>query len=223
VGAAARYWARVGERLNNLLQVNEPKLTRMIEQINDMLSRGLAMLSDENIRLFNLMLRDLRDASASLPSATRNLDELLREGRGTMKRLDSTLQRSEQFMNDITAVTKPLGERGPSITRNLDESLDKLNRTLTDVREIVRALGQADGTVNRLLTDPTLYNQISSAVCGLSKLTPRLERIVKDFETFADKLARHPELIGVGGAVRPSNGLKDPPPVQGTIIKPQGP
>jgi ABC-type transporter Mla subunit MlaD len=223
VGAAARYWARVGERLNNLLQVNEPKLTRMIDQINDLLNRGISMLSDENIRQFNQMLRDLRDATGNLPSISRNLDELLKDGRGSLKRLDSTLQRSEQFMNDLTAVTKPLGERGPSITRNLDESLDKLNRTLTDVREIVRSLGQADGTLNRLLTDPTLYNQISSAMCGVSKLIPRLERIVKDFETFADKLARHPELIGVGGAVRPSNGLKDPPPLQGTIIKPQGP
>jgi phospholipid/cholesterol/gamma-HCH transport system substrate-binding protein len=41
---------------------------------------------------------------------------------------------------------------------------------------------------------------------------PRLDRILKDFETFADKLARHPELLGVRGAVKPSAGLKEPPP-----------
>ena len=38
-------------------------------------------------------------------------------------------------------------------------------------------------------------------------------------EVFADKIARHPESIGLGGAVRPSAGLKDmptpqPPPVR---------
>ena len=40
---------------------------------------------------------------------------------------------------------------------------------------------------------------------------PRLDRILKDFETFADKLAHHPEAIGLGGVVRPGSGLKDPP------------
>jgi hypothetical protein len=38
-----------------------------------------------------------------------------------------------------------------------------------------------------------------------------MQRILKDFETFADKLARHPELIGAGGVVRPSSGLKGAP------------
>jgi phospholipid/cholesterol/gamma-HCH transport system substrate-binding protein len=50
---------------------------------------------------------------------------------------------------------------------------------------------------------------------------PRLERILKDLETFSDKLARHPELLGVRGAVRPSEGLKEPPrPYNQPIIVP---
>jgi hypothetical protein len=39
----------------------------------------------------------------------------------------------------------------------------------------------------------------------------RAERIAGDLEVFADKVARRPELIGVGGVVRPSSGLKDSP------------
>ena len=34
---------------------------------------------------------------------------------------------------------------------------------------------------------------------------------IGDVEIFADKIARHPEALGVGGALRPSNGLKEPP------------
>jgi phospholipid/cholesterol/gamma-HCH transport system substrate-binding protein len=40
---------------------------------------------------------------------------------------------------------------------------------------------------------------------------PRVERALKDLEVFADKLARHPESIGLGGALRPSSGLKEAP------------
>ena len=30
-------------------------------------------------------------------------------------------------------------------------------------------------------------------------------------EVFSDKIARHPELLGVSGAIKPSAGIKDPP------------
>ena len=33
--------------------------------------------------------------------------------------------------------------------------------------------------------------------------------IVRDMRIFSDKVARHPELIGVGGALKGSSGLKD--------------
>ena len=36
-----------------------------------------------------------------------------------------------------------------------------------------------------------------------------LEPVLKDLREFSDKVARNPELLGVGGAVRPSKGLKD--------------
>jgi hypothetical protein len=43
-------------------------------------------------------------------------------------------------------------------------------------------------------------------------------------ETFADKLARHPELLGVRGAIRPSEGLKQPPqPFHPPMIVPDSP
>jgi phospholipid/cholesterol/gamma-HCH transport system substrate-binding protein len=40
-------------------------------------------------------------------------------------------------------------------------------------------------------------------------LVRNLEPVLKDLREFSDKVARNPELLGVGGAVRPSNGLKD--------------
>jgi hypothetical protein len=51
-----------------------------------------------------------------------------------------------------------------------------------------------------------------------------MDRILKDLETFADKLARHPELLGVRGAIRPSEGLKQPPqPFNQPLIVPETP
>jgi phospholipid/cholesterol/gamma-HCH transport system substrate-binding protein len=35
-----------------------------------------------------------------------------------------------------------------------------------------------------------------------------LDLVMKDLRVFSDKIARHPELIGAGGALRGSSGLK---------------
>lgn len=118
-------------------------------------------------------------------------------------------------MKDVQGAASQPGTTGrlTNIVKNMDESLEKLNGALSDVRAIIRTVGQADGTIIRLLTDPSLYNKIDAALCNLPRMTVRIEQIIKDFEVFADKLARHPELLGVGGAVRGSSGLKETPVV----------
>lgn len=162
--------------------------------------------------------KNTREASVHFPSMATNADELLKEARPALARLQQTLTKADAALTDLQKATQGFGERGPSITKNLDESLDKLNRTMTDVRELMRVLDQSDGTFKKLLTDPALYNNLEQSTCAIVKMLPRLDRILKDLETFADKLARHPELIGASGAIKPSNGLKDPEP-----LNPHGP
>ncbi len=116
-------------------------------------------------------------------------------------------------MTNLQKATKPLAERSDSVMRNLDESADKLNKTLTDVRELLKGFKNGEGSLAKFLQDPSLYNNLDEAACAAAKLMPRLQYIIKDFETFSDKLARHPELIGVGGAVKPSTGIKETGPV----------
>ena len=72
-------------------------------------------------------------------------------------------------------------------------------------------VSQSNGTLQRLVVDPSLYNHLDETVCTLERVLPRLDRILRDLEVFADKIARHPESIGLGGAVRPSAGLKEAP------------
>ena len=56
-----------------------------------------------------------------------------------------------------------------------------------------------------------VYQSIDAAAASLARVLARTEKIARDLEVFADKVARRPELIGVGGAIRGSSGLKDSP------------
>jgi phospholipid/cholesterol/gamma-HCH transport system substrate-binding protein len=206
-----------------LLQTNREKAIRALDNLNEVLARTVSLLNDENTRNVSAILRNGRDASELLPDMSRNTDELLKEMRATLRRFNETLTRLDAAAADVQKITKPLADRTEPITRNLDEALDKLNRTLTDVREIVRAAGQSDGTLNRLLKDPSLYNHLDEAACAISRAMPSVNQILKNVEIFTDRLARHPELIGIGGALRPSSGLKEPATPPGAVVPPRPP
>jgi phospholipid/cholesterol/gamma-HCH transport system substrate-binding protein len=224
LAAAARAWQKVGERTDVLIQQNQEKITQAIDRFNEVMGRATALLSEENVRNATVILRNTSKASESFPSISRNTDEFLKESGNSLQRFNATMTRVDDLTQNLQKITKPLADRGDTVARNLDESLDRLNRTLTDVRQLVQAVGQSDGTFNKLLTDPSLYNNLDAAACQAAKAAPLISLILKDVETFTDKLARHPESIGLGGVVRPGSGLKDPPsPAPGLVIPPGHP
>jgi phospholipid/cholesterol/gamma-HCH transport system substrate-binding protein len=222
IGATARTWGRLGERLDVLLQGNQDKLVKAVDNLNDVLTRTSNLLSEENQRNVNLTLRNTSRASNSFPDIARNTEDISKEGRTTVRRLNDSLVRVDEVLSNLQTTTKPLSQRAESISRNLDETLAKLNRTLTDLGLLMRVVDQNDSLLRRVLSDPSLYAHTDELVCSLLRMTPRLNQILKDFEVFSDKMARHPEVIGVGGAVRPSSGLKGPLTPPGAYSQPPG-
>ena len=61
------------------------------------------------------------------------------------------------------------------------------------------------------MSDPALYNNLNEASLSLLRIMPRIDHVMRDVEIFADKIARHPESLGIGGVVRPGNGVKEAP------------
>ena len=211
LGATAQQYNKLGESLDKLVKENQPKLARIVDNVNASLDRVLDLLNNENRRNITDTLRNLRMGTEKLPEMSKSLDDALREGKETAKRFRESMGKVDEVLTNVRDATKPLAERAPNLIRNLDESLDKTNKILGDVRELLRVVGESDGAFRRFLTDPALYNHLDEAICSIGKAMPRLDRILKDVETFADKLARHPESIGLGGVVKPGSGLKDPP------------
>jgi ABC-type transporter Mla subunit MlaD len=191
---AIRQYKRLGERVDVMLQTNREDIDRIIRNVSDMSQRVVALLSDENQRNFSAGLRNLQ-------SMTKNLDDLSTQLRTqTLPQLDGVLLNVQQL-------TKPLADRADRIAQNLDAGIANLARTAGVFGD---AFSQ-NGSMQRFLNDPAIYTNLNDASLMLVRILPRVDRVMKDLEVFADKIARHPETIGVGGAVRPSAGLKDPP------------
>jgi ABC-type transporter Mla subunit MlaD len=199
------------------------RMTDTIASLDDFLKD-----SRKSVNRFNDTLIDVQKVTKPLgdrgENMARNLDALL----GSTQKIAAPLaDRSESITKNLDAVLAelqkvlaPFADRGDRVARDIEQSASNLNRTLADLNALMRAIDQSDGTFRRILTDPSLYIHIDEVICGLSRLTPRLERVVKDFEIFADKLARRPETLGIGGVVRPSSGLKDPPTYPKPVVIP---
>jgi phospholipid/cholesterol/gamma-HCH transport system substrate-binding protein len=213
IQVTSRVWGKVGERTDVLLKTNEDKIVKSIDRMEEALKRINTLFSDENQKLVQDTLKNVRNGSQQLEVISKDTGELIKESRMTLKQVSETMKHADEAISDLQKAMKPLSEKGPGMFKNLNESSDNLNKTLKDLRELIQVIARSDGTVQKLLSDPALYNNLNDSAIMVTKILPRLDRVLRDAEIFADKLARHPELIGLRGAIVPSIGLKESPSV----------
>ena len=209
----ARIWGKVGERADVLLKTNEEKITRSVERMDEALKRLNDVLGDENQKYLRDTLRNVRNASDQFDGITKDTGKLVKDGQSTMKQLSDTLKRADDTLIDLQKTMKPFGDKGPAMFKNFDDSADNLNKLIKETRELMQLVARSDGTVSKLLFDPSLYNNLNDSAIMVTRILPRLDRVLRDVEIFSDKIARHPELLGVRGAIVPSIGLKESPSV----------
>jgi phospholipid/cholesterol/gamma-HCH transport system substrate-binding protein len=136
------------------------------------------------------------------------LDTTMKDASAAMKSFSTSAEKLDVSLTNLQAFTKELGERGPGLIRNVDEVSVRLGQVAIDLGTFTKSLSQGDGTIRRLVSDPALYNALNEAAAAAGKGVSRFDRILYDLSIFSDKIARHPELLGVSGAVAPSSGIK---------------
>lgn len=199
---AAKKLGKAAETVDRVLFNNEKKFSDAIDNVNK-------AFNDQNQK----NLAEALESAKKLGTITTSADDFFRTGQKAFERFNESLKGLDVVIDNMRKATKPYSERSESTARNFDESADKLNKLLAETRELIQAFARSDGTVQKLITDPSLYDNLNATACMMTRIIPRLDRIMRDLEIFADKLARHPEAIGLGGVIRPGSGLKDAPTV----------
>ncbi len=209
--ATLKSWGAVGERLDLLLRLRGDKIVSVLDKLDLTLTRAADALNDENRANLAAALKNLRTGTDRLGAIGVDAEELVKDVQLTVRRFNGTLARADDALANLQVAAKLLGAQGPSILKNLEEGSVRMNRLFTEVEDLMRCFVSRDGTLQRLMTDPTLYHRLNEAVCLIGRLLPPLEQIERDMAVFTDKIARHPEALGLGGLVRPSAGLKEAP------------
>ena len=133
------------------------------------------------------------------------------EGKPSMQVPMSRPDIGEQEIELVNQVLRtPYLSIGPMIER-LERGSENLELLLAQVYAFSQALNSQEGTVGRLIRDPQLYENLNKAVANIEQVSRDLKPVVRDVRVFSDKIARHPELLGVRGALEQTTGTKGAP------------
>jgi phospholipid/cholesterol/gamma-HCH transport system substrate-binding protein len=218
----SREWQTVGRNMNHLLETNQGNLHVVVERAAESLSEFTQTMRTMNQALegTSRLLGDaktqdnLRKTLATLPQLTAETQETVAAVRTVVEKIDENLR-------NLGAVTQPLAKRGVTLATHLESSLTNLDSLSGELAQFAKVINAGNGSIAKLASDPQLYVNLNRSAESAALLLQNLEPILHDLRVFSDKVARHPEIIGVSGAMRGSSGLKDPeeaPPSKFSIL-----
>ncbi|MEM7812394.1 MAG: MlaD family protein [Planctomycetota bacterium] len=233
----ARSWTTVAVTANTLIEDKRPDVDRILGQTSDALVafrdtaadvRGMiadfdSLVADPETRaalkqtLLGLpklvdetrgAVHAARATVARVEQAVGSVDGLVGDARDAVTGINRTVAVAERTVTNFETMSRPLAARAGPIAAKLDATLAHLEVFGRQIATFSELLNEGDGTAQRLVRDPQLYRNLNNSAESLAILLANIQPVIADLRVFSDKIARHPELIGVRGVVRGSDGTK---------------
>ena len=217
LGETTREWQLVAKNVNGLMETNRGNLGQVVERAAESLHEFTATMKHANDLLAsaNKIVGDpaaqqaLHDTLIAMPKLVNETHRTIAETRNAVASSRQVLDSVNKNLVNLTQITEPVGKRGELMVAKLDSSLTNLDQLLGELNRFAKLVNAKDGSLQKFASDPSLYDNLDRSSQSLAVLLRNVEPVLRDLREFSDKVARNPELLGVGGAVRPSTGLKD--------------
>jgi len=200
--ATSEEWRLVGKNINNLTETHRGNIDQVIEQ------------AAESLHEFTVTMRSLNktvadpEAQENLRTTLTALPKMMEETRQTIQGIRTAVIKADLALGNLTEVTAPLAKRSDAIATRLDNSMTSLETLLAEMAVFSKAINSENGSLSLLTRDPQFYRNLEQTAASMSLIMRNIEPMIKDLRIFADKIARHPEKIGVGGALKGDSGIK---------------
>ncbi|RPI90781.1 MAG: MCE family protein [Planctomycetaceae bacterium] len=200
--ATSQEWRKVGANFNSLVDKHRDNLdTVIVEAVASLQEFTKATRSANQMLLDPENQENLRRSLADMPA-------MIEQTRQTIQKVGGAVDRANQALTNISDATAPLAKKSATIVTRLDNCFANLEVLSVELTQFSKSLTREDGTVGMLLNDAKLYHTTEQTMSSLTTVMKNLDLVMKDLRVFSDKIARHPELIGAGGALKGSSGLK---------------
>jgi phospholipid/cholesterol/gamma-HCH transport system substrate-binding protein len=200
--ATSGEWQKVGRNVNALVETNRGNLDVVVARAAESLHQfTTAMNSVNRIVADPENEKNLKQTLASLP-------RMVEDTRATIAAVRNAVSAVDENLTNLKNVTGPLAQKSGSVVTRLDNSLGHLEMLLAELHSFAKETTKSEGTLALFAQDPALYRNLNASAVALEQILKNLDPAIRDLRIFSDKVARHPEMIGVGGALKGSSGLK---------------
>jgi len=196
--------SKLAGNVNKVLESNDDQINRIIAETETAISTFQTAMNNINDVIGDPKVRE------NLKQVVDNLPKLFEDSRSTVNTMRSTLEGVDRNMRNLEGFTAPLGERGEEIIARIDRTTSSLDELLGIMSDFGRKLNSGQGSFGKFMTDPELYNSLVASAKNVECVTQELKPIISDVRVFTDRIARHPELLGVRGAIQRNPGTKWP-------------
>lgn len=215
--STSREWETVAKNVNRLVDTQQGNLDEIIERAAVALEQFTTTMqsADRALTQAGDLLGDprfqqnLHDVAGELPALARETRETIAAAKETILAAKSSVQNISESLDHINAATDPLAKHSAAMTARLDHGLEQLDSLLTELNTFARIMNTQNGSIQKFATDPQLYENMNRSATAMALVLRNLEPILADVRIFSDKIARHPELLGVSGALKGSSGVKE--------------
>jgi phospholipid/cholesterol/gamma-HCH transport system substrate-binding protein len=193
---------QVARKINDILTNNEAQIGSTIAQANR------TMLSIEKTMNAANRLIDDPELAESLKQALRGFPALVQETRRTLGQVEHTFELASKSIQDLDEFTTTLRTQGKPMMERADHVIENLDNLTGQLNEFSQNLNSDRGTIGRLVRNPEIYERLDQTLCDADRMIRDARPIIDNAKVFSDKIARHPESLGVRGALERNPGLK---------------
>lgn len=174
--------------------------------------RVTALLDDDMQAQLKKAIAGMNESMAAFqnligdPQTQEDLKAALKELPDSLGQIKSAMEEAQARLKEMQGFTEALGN--PQTVGQLERSVKHLDQVMADLAVFSDALKNPQGSLGLLLHDRQLYDRFNNVARRVDELSRKLEPIVDDVRVFTNKIARHPESLGVRGALQRSPGIK---------------
>lgn len=205
-------WQKVGATLNQFMDNNQGDLQGVVKHAEESLQEFTITMRKMN-RILESTEKVVGDPAQQehIRKTIEGLPHMIEDTRRTIVAAQRAVEMMGDNLENLNRVTAPMAKHSESVMTKLDSGMGHMESLLAELDMFSKKLSNEDGSLNKLVSDPELYQNMNRSAVSMAVLMKNLEPMLRDLRIFSDKIARHPELLGVGGALSGSSGLKDVP------------
>lgn len=229
---AATVMTQVATTTNEMLEENRSNVKDIMTNARNITAHSSTIvenfskiLDDEFCANLQTSVLNLREATDHLPGTIDKVDQTLDEMKSTIQLTSSTITSiSERMGTTLEGVETVIGSMNSSLANIqkitepfADENVTKkwiANTTniLRNMDAFTETLNRKDSTLGLLLYDRAMYDKLNQTMSLVSDLPRKLDPILFNAQVLTEKLAQHPELLGLRGALKKDAGTSQPIP-----------